>query len=306
MSVLDRIRRRKTVTLAWATDIHLDHAGPVRAKEFLEALRASGADAALFGGDISVGAQLEEDLEACAAAARMPIHFVLGNHDYWGWSVSGVRRAMARHKGPRLVWLPAAGCVELAKDVGLVGHGGWGDARNGDFDTSDVILNDYLHIQELHEVFAYDEQTVDLSGQAALQARLRELGDDAAATLEPALLEAARRCRQVIVLTHVPPFPEAVRRDNHSDAAALLPGYCCGAAGELIRRVAAEHPDTAFTVLSGHTHGEVRARILPNLLVHTGAASYGNPRYRLVRVAATGVEIGDPVAADGAADRAED
>ena len=90
-----------------------------------------------------------------------------------------------------------------------------------------------------------------------------------------ALLEAASRCRQVIVLTHVPPFPEAVRRENHADTAALLPGYCCGAVGELLRRVAADHPDTAFTVLSGHTHGEARATILPNLVVHTGAASYG-------------------------------
>jgi predicted phosphohydrolase len=297
MSVLDRIRRRKAVTLAWATDIHLDHAGPERATVFLEGLRASGADAAVFGGDISVGPQLVEDLEACVALAGMPIHFVLGNHDYWGWSVDGVRRAVARYKGPRLFWLPAAGCVELAKGVGLVGHGGWGDAHEGDFEASDVILNDYIHIQELHEVFAYDEATVDLSGQEQLRARLQELGRNAAATLEPALLEAASRCRQVIVLTHVPPFPEAVRRENHADTAALLPGYCCGAVGELLRRVAADHPDTAFTVLSGHTHGEARATILPNLVVRTGAASYGSPRYRLVRVTASGVEIGEPVAA---------
>jgi len=306
MSVISRIRRRKSVTLAWATDIHLDHAGPVRAGAFLESLRRSGADGALFGGDISVGIQLVEDLEAFAATAGMPIHFVLGNHDYWGWSVAGVRRAVARYRGPTLLWLPAAGCVELTKDAGLVGHGGWGDARNGDFDTSDVILNDYLHIEELHEVFAYDEDTVDLSGQAALQARLRELGADAAATLEPALRDAAQRYRQVVVLTHVPPFPEAVRRDNHDDLAALLPGYCCGAVGDLLRRVAADHPDTGFTVLSGHTHGEVRARILPNLLVHTGMASYGNPRYRLVEISGSGVKVGDPVAVPDTAEPGAD
>jgi len=26
MNVLDRMRRRKAITLAWATDVHLDHA----------------------------------------------------------------------------------------------------------------------------------------------------------------------------------------------------------------------------------------------------------------------------------------
>jgi Icc protein len=206
---------------------------------------------------------------------------------------------MSGFRGPRLHWLPAAGCAELATDVALVGHGGWGDARNGDFETTDVILNDYIHIQELHDVFEYDDETIDLSGQAALRARLQELGEDAAATLEPTLREAARSHRRVIVLTHVPPFPEAVRRGDAEQTAALLPGYCCGALGALLRRVAAEHPDTDFTVLSGHTHGEVEARIMPNLLAHTGMASYGDPRYRLVHASRSGVEIGEPVAVTG-------
>ncbi len=104
------------------------------------------------------------------------------------------------------------GCVEVAEGVGLVGCGGWGDARHGDLLSSDVVLNDYVHIQELEEVFVHGPDTWELEGQHALVARLRQLGDEAAAVLEPALHTAASLYTQVIVLTHVPPFPEAAFR----------------------------------------------------------------------------------------------
>ena len=36
-------------------------------------------------------------------------------------------------------------------------------------------------------------------------------------------------------------------------------------------------PQCQLTVLCGHTHGSGTVEILPNLQVHTGAATYGEP-----------------------------
>ena len=46
-----------------------------------------------------------------------------------------------------MTWLPAAGPRILAPGITLVGHGGWGDARYGDFEGSTVRLNDHRLIE---------------------------------------------------------------------------------------------------------------------------------------------------------------
>ena len=286
--------------LAWASDIHLDHAGRARARTFRETLAAARPDAVLLGGDISVGEDVVDDLHAIAAAADRPVHFVMGNHDYWGWSVSGARSVLSRLTGPRLHWLPAVGCVEVAEGVGLVGVGGWGDARHGDLLASDVVLNDYVHIKELADVFVPAPDSWELKDQHALAARLRDLGAEAAATLEAALHTAASLYTQVIVLTHVPPFPEAAWRDGRRMGKAWLHGYCCGATGEVLDRAARGRRGTVFTVLCGHTHGEHTAEIRPNLVVHTNGARYEHPAFRLLGASREGVELDVPAAVPAA------
>ena len=80
-----------------------------------------------------------------------PIYFVLGNHDFYRGSVAGTRSAVAEivHGSQNLVYLTQAGVVELTPHTALVGHDGWADGRLGDLDGSDVILNDFLLIDEL-------------------------------------------------------------------------------------------------------------------------------------------------------------
>jgi len=291
---MTRMEAPAEAMLAWAADIHLDHAGPARSERFIADLAAAAPDAVLLGGDISVGTDVVEDLQRIARAVRRPVHFVMGNHDYWGWSVSGARSVLSRLTGPDLNWLPAVGCIEVAEGVGLVGVGGWGDARHGNLLASDVVLNDYVHIHELEEVFEHGPDTWELEGQHALVALLQQLGEEAAAVLEPALHTAASLYTQVIVLTHVPPFPEAAFRDGRPLDEAWLHGYCCGAVGEAIERVARSRRGTDFTVLCGHTHGEGRVALRDNLVALNGDARYGHPRFRLLQVSRAGIRILSP------------
>lgn len=270
--------------LAWATDVHLDACRDGRDTRFLEELAACGAEAFLLGGDVADGPYLEEWLRRIDAALPRPIYFVLGNHDYWGDHVDAVEGRMCDLRAERLRWLPGAGVVALTATTGLIGHGGWGDARCGDFLTSPTILSDYVLILDLQEASGSSDPLAIFDDLPALRRKLHELGDRAAAELRPQIAEAARRFDRVFVLTHVPAFAEACWYRGQPADEKWLPGFVSRAMGDVIRAAAAEHPACRFTVLSGHTHHEGQARLLPNLEAFTQGARYGAPAFRMMEV----------------------
>src|SRR3954451_10920779 len=98
------------------------------------ATRGAGADAVLLGGAIAEPPDVADDLEDLDARLGLPIHFVLGNHDFYRGAISRVRAEVATicARSPRLVYLTQTGVVELTEGTGLVGHDGWADGRLGD------------------------------------------------------------------------------------------------------------------------------------------------------------------------------
>lgn len=277
--------------LAWASDIHLDFADNDVEVAFLEQIEHSGAAALLLGGDIAHSGRLAGDLMGILEIVGMPVYFVLGNHDYYGSSIGRVRNRMVEHCGPVMSWLPRCGPVTLAPDIGLVGHGGWGDARLGDFAGSGVVLNDYLKIEELSVAFHRRPLSGRFGPGTVLEAELRKQGRNAADVLAPQLEMAAIDHRQVIVLTHVPPFREACWHEGGISDDHHLPAFGCGAVGEVILAAATAYPDRSFTVLCGHTHSPGRCQVLPNLVVHTQGAVYGFPTFDLITAAAESVKL---------------
>lgn len=274
--------------VVWATDIHLNFVGKAEVEYLCRRVRDSGTEAVLLGGDIAEALDIEEWLGFLASRVEVPIYFVLGNHDYYGGDVAAVRARMTRLASPRLHWLPASGVVELTPRTGLIGHGGWGDGRIGDFLSSEVILTDYVAIRDLREVgTAGAEVENPLAGwenKSALKKKLGELGDEAAATLRPLLAEAVERFQRVIVLTHVPPFREACWHGGAISEEPWLPGFTCKAMGDLLLDVVGRVPTTNVTVLCGHTHGDGEYEALPNLLVRTRGAKYTKPDFEVMDI----------------------
>jgi 3',5'-cyclic AMP phosphodiesterase CpdA len=254
--------------VAWATDIHLNFVDEARASAFIARLRATAADTFLIGGDIAEAPSVEGWLRRFDEELRAPVCFVLGNHDYYLGSIAELRSRMAVFPrfSSRLCWLTGGGIVALSEKTCLLGHDGWGDGRAGNAATSPVQLNDFVHIAEL----------ADLPAQVRRLA-LQRLGDAAAAHVDAHLAEALDRFEQVIVLTHVPPFREACRWDGHPGDDDWLPFFTCQALGDVLYRAMLVRPERRMTVLCGHTHTEAVVRPLPNLLVRTGAAAYGDP-----------------------------
>ena len=263
---------------AWATDIHLDHASEAARRRFCLAVNDQ-ADALVVTGDIAESHTLGTALTALATLTERPVYFVLGNHDFYHGSVPGTRRRVGYvvddTKG--LVYLSQSGVVELAPRTALVGYDGWADGRLGDLDRSEVILNDFLLIDELR--CWRDSHTLD---KPALRRVLGVLGDEAAGHLKGVLVPAAEKYPHVIVATHVPPFREAAWYEGRPSADDFLPFFSCKAVGDVLFEVAQLHPECQILVLCGHTHGGGQLQVAKNLRVLTAPAEYGKPRIEQV------------------------
>lgn len=257
--------------LTWVTDPHLNFV------EDPSALDAALTDAGvvLIGGDIGEADDFEAHLRRLSNTLQRPICFVLGNHDYYGGEIAAVRsraralmeaRALERDAAS-IVWLGAGQVVKLSKEHALVGHGGWGDARLGDFMGTPVRLNDHRLIK-------------DLSGlpRDVLKERLHALGEDAAQHMSAALTRALSWARQVTVLTHVPPFEQACWYEGRTSDMNWLADFTCHATGLALLAAADAHPTASLRVLCGHTHHRGEATLRDNLTTLTGAAVYGAPQ----------------------------
>jgi 3',5'-cyclic AMP phosphodiesterase CpdA len=259
--------------LAWMTDLHLNFLDVRDRRRFLESSRDQ-ADAFVISGDIAESPSIIDALTEMEQVLGRPIYFVLGNHDFYGGSIRKTRVDVARltEQPGRLTYLTAAGVVRLAPQTALVGHDGWADARLGDFEHSQVILNDYAAIQELR--LWRGERALD---KPALRTALGALGDEAARHFEDVLQQAVARFPSVIAVTHVPPFREAAWHNGRPSDDDHLPHFACEAVGEVMRRIMAANSKSRLLVLCGHTHGSGDVRIAENLQVLTGGAEYGTP-----------------------------
>ena len=258
--------------LGWLTDIHLNFVPPHGRENFYRSLPPD-LDALLIGGDIGEADSVVPLLHEMQRARKLPIYFVLGNHDFYRGSIAVVRDAATRltAESSTLHWLPARGVVPLTSSTALVGHDSWADGRFGHFFRSDVLLNDYFLIAELRTPTRNERF-----------ARMNALGDEAAGYLECRVTEALAAARHVVVLTHAPPFREACWHQGRLSDDDWLPHFACKAVGERLRALMACHPDHRMTVLCGHTHSPGVAHILDNLEVRTGQAEYGRPRLQQV------------------------
>ena len=262
-----------SVRVCWLTDLHLNMVSPGEVEKFAAGVVARRPDAVLIGGDTSESKDLIDQLARLARLLRVPVYFVLGNHDYYYGSIEIVRQRIEAlcAREPSLVYLSAANVATLSPQVGLVGHDGWADGRLADYFASSVMMNDDFLIAEL----------IGLT-RAARWERLKGLADEAAAHIRRVLPPALERFPRVILLTHVPPFREACWYAGEISNDDWLPHFTCQAVGEAIREVMHDFPTRQLTVLCGHTHGQGEARPLANVQVLTGGAVYGRPEIQRV------------------------
>lgn len=205
--------------IAWATDLHLEFVDEAQRRGFCGELAALDVDAMILCGDIGTAENVESVLAMLNDAVTCPLLFVLGNHDFYGSSITAVRQRVTRLAAgaDKLHYLSVSGPIPLASTTCIIGHDGWGDARYGDFIGSRLRLNDFRLIREL----------VGLD-QAQLGETLRRLGDEAADHIRRQLRTALDRYEVVLIATHVPPFKEVCLHEGRASPDGL-PFFACQA-----------------------------------------------------------------------------
>jgi Icc protein len=249
--------------LLWITDAHLDHLSSGMEDAWFEKLTKSQAEMLLLGGDTATSRMLGRILGRIETEFPGKVALVAGNHDYYHTSIPELRAALAcHHRTGVVVFEP--GCqtkpVKLADGIYLCGSGGWGDASAGCADASAMILNDEYMIADL--------RTRDLN------AKLRMLGQESARHLQEQLEVLTEDASCVIILTHVPPWPEACWHEGRRSDSYALPRFCWQAGGLVISQAAERLPQTRFIVLCGHTHSDGIWE-QANITCHTAGSSYG-------------------------------
>ncbi len=259
--------------IAWLTDLHLNFPMAEELNAFLSKLTALRADALLISGDIAESHDVTLYLQKIADAAGSTVYFVLGNHDFYFGSIRAVREQIKElcQRDPRLVWLNEAGVVALTQQVGLVGHDGWADARLGDYERSQVMMNDYVLIEEFAGVDKQERWP-----------RLKAQADEAADAIRKTLPQALARYPRVVLMTHVPPFRDACWHEGRVSDDEWLPHFTSKAMGDALLDIMRKYRQRELIVVCGHTHGRGEARPADNIQVLTGGAEYGAPEIQRV------------------------
>lgn len=253
---------------AWLTDIHLEFLSNYEISSFVNMLSCNELSGIFITGDISDSGNLISHLRLFGEKIRIPVFFVLGNHDYYGSDIATVESRVEEivSQFTNLIWLPNAGVVKLTNKTCLIGHGGWVDGRFGNYNCSRVILNDYLKIKNFLGL-----------GKTRRLELLNELADNAANYIRETLHHALNLCSNVIMLTHAPPFKEVCWYQGKESDDNHLPHFASKVMGETVRDVMHEHKGKNLTIYCGHTHNERSVKIMPNLVIKAGRATYGAP-----------------------------
>lgn len=258
---------------AWLTDIHLNFLKHNQIERFLRKLSKEPVDCFFMSGDIGEADTIIDYLKQAESILARPFYFVLGNHDFYKGSIKKVRARVSGlvETSDKLIWLNQVEYMPLTEETVLIGHDSWADGRLGDYFGSTVELNDFYLIEELR-----------LADRTERVKAMKTLADEAAEHFIKVLPKALKDHRQVIVLTHVPPFKEACWHQGKISEDDWLPFFSCKVVGDILRDIMEQHPSCEMTVYCGHTHSSGQCQILPNLKVFTGKAQYGSPRIQSI------------------------
>lgn len=271
--------------LVWVTDTHLDHIDkgmsgfynrePI--ERFLKALndKNPGMHKVLcITGDISNAVHIVEHLEYLnqhLSEEYSKIFFVLGNHDFYGGSIVGVRASiknLCSRSRTRLVYLTDHQYIPISENVAIVGHDGWYDGGYADwFAPGVVVMNDYYIIKEFmgkteNGIYSLMQQ---FSNAAACHTK-----DGIKAALDAGY-------KQVVFLTHVPPFRENSVYNGNISNNFWMPNFSCKLMGDALLQLTTDHPELQLWSLCGHSHGKATFKAKNNLISITGKAEYGFP-----------------------------
>ena len=271
-------------TLTWCTDIHLDflHGDPNRSvlREFIQPL-ADSADGFVITGDLTISSLLPLHLQALDKLGK-PVYFVLGNHDFYGGVFDEVRQDVIDtcDESNNLRYLTSeVKPISITPSTAIVGADGFYDGGYGQPYRSGIVMSDWVKIRDFSLTGAVTpaHNGFNINMEVVLNVARRQA--DLSADHVHRLASAAATTHQlVLIVTHVPPFPELHVHGGKGSTPYGIPWYTSRTMGEALLDLARANPNTRFEVLCGHTHSSSSRQFTDNMSCHVGHSEYGNPR----------------------------
>jgi predicted MPP superfamily phosphohydrolase len=268
---------------AWTTDIHLDHLyGDVDVVNFANSLIVTDPPGIFVTGDISSATKLVYHLSIIERTVKRPVYFVLGNHDFYNGDIESVRKSMRElsNMSQFLKYMPLVSYQILSPATALVGHDGWYDAFYGDVNGSRFLMNDWSMIKDFVQHsggHTFMQINRNIANRTDLIALARKLAHEGVVHIMNGIKSAVKYHKNVIILTHVPPFRESHVFQGKMGDDDAQPWFTSKMLGDMLLNAATTYPNVNFVVLCGHTHGKYDGSPLPNLRVHVGGATYRQP-----------------------------
>jgi hypothetical protein len=162
----------------------------------------------------------------------------------------------------------------------------------GDFWNSNLLLNDYILIEEFNPWMRsknHEQELISggfplymerLDGPDARKNRLKtmqSLAQQAVSYLREHLPMALEREKDVYFLTHAPPFKDACLHRGQPSSETGLPHFSSKIVGDTLLEIMDAYQDRTLTVLCGHTHSQAYIQPASNVHVYAGGAVYGSP-----------------------------
>lgn len=250
----------------WLTDTHFDFINRNKLFDFFTLLRQLKCDGIFISGDISTGKDLAQHISLLLKVTETNIYWVNGNHDIYGSNFASISTQMNNlmQDDERLHYLTSLNCVELSKNVGLIGHDGWCDARWRAPLTNIVFYADFYKIEDFRKL-ANNNERVQL---------VRKLADGAASSISTKLSLALEKYDTIYLLTHFPPWPDD---SNNLTSKFWMPYNSSKVMAEIIENIMKQHPSKNLIVLSGHTHHKRNVKIADNIELRVGISTVTKP-----------------------------
>lgn len=259
--------------IVFATDLHYNFLSEEKRKAFLRNVKAEDPELLILSGDISDG-DPSPWLNYLSENLWQDIYFVLGNHDFYREAVADLRSKVVNTE--KIRYLTNRGVIHIDDNTSIVGHDGWGDGGNGNpmsaYSSNPIWLRDFNEIKDLRFVSRIPNLLIK---------KLKELGEEAGQHFEKHLPQTHKN---VIAVTHVPPFREAnfyIDKPNSPPKLSgddWLPFFSCKAVGDVL----VKYNEKNIVVLCGHTHTEADVSIRNNLRVIVGKGAYDDTKIRVI------------------------
>lgn len=261
----------------WLTDIHLDFVNVAQQKKLLnkivkKSILLKDKCCVVVTGDIGNSSCVIEDMlfwKEELGQHNIELYFVLGNHDYYGSSIEAIRFSL-KSSDLKNNWLNNVDYIQLNNETALVGHDGWYDGGYANWFHSKVFMADYTQIFDLNYIQWWSKEVVF--------DRMNALAKEGAEHVYASSVEAIKNDNKIIyVATHIPPFRENSVYNNMISDDDWMPHFSSKHMGDMLLKLSTEFKDVKFVVLCGHSHGEAKHIVPPNMVSYTSKAVYRNP-----------------------------